>query len=74
MAQPDNHVYRQIEVTGSSPTGMEDAIRNAVSRTSLTVEHLDWFEVTEVRGHLEGGQVAHWQVSLKIGFRVKDPS
>jgi hypothetical protein len=53
---------------------MDDAIRNAVSRTALTVQHLDWFEVTEVRGHLEGGEVAHWQVSLKIGFRVDEPS
>ncbi len=66
-----DNVYRVIEVVGSSSTGTDDAIRNAIARASQTVKHLDWFEVTETRGHIEEGQIAHFQVTLKIGFTLQ---
>jgi dodecin len=66
-----DHTYRVTEVVGTSPEGIETAIRNAVGRASTTIRNLDWFEVTEVRGRIEGSQVAHWQVGLKIGFRLE---
>ena len=66
-----DNVYRVIEVVGSSSTGTDDAIRNAIARASQTVTHLDWFEVTETRGHIENGQIAHFQVTLKIGFTLE---
>jgi flavin-binding protein dodecin len=66
-----DHTYRVTEVVGTSPEGIETAIRNAVGRASETIRNLDWFEVTEVRGQIEGSQVAHWQVGLKIGFRLE---
>jgi dodecin len=65
-----DHVYRVTEIVGSSPDGIDQAIRNAVSRASQTLRNLDWFEVVEIRGHLEGGEVAHTQVTLKVGFRL----
>jgi flavin-binding protein dodecin len=65
-----NHVYKSIEVTGSSETGTDDAIRRAIEKASATVHNLDWFEVTSIRGHLADGAVDHWQVTLKIGFRL----
>jgi flavin-binding protein dodecin len=67
-----DHVYKIIEVVGSSETGIDDAIRNAVSKASKTLNHLDWFEVVETRGHIANGKVAHFQVALKIGFRLED--
>ena len=67
-----NHVYRVIEVVGSSPEGVDSAIRNAVSRAARTTRNLDWFEVTEIRGHIDEGAVAHYQVTLKVGFRLED--
>lgn len=67
-----DHVYKLTELTGSSAKSIDDAIRNAVSKASKTVRNLEWFEVTETRGHIEGDQVAHWQVTLKIGFRLND--
>jgi flavin-binding protein dodecin len=66
-----NHVYKTLEVTGSSPDDLESAIRGAVAKASETVRNLDWFEVTDIRGHIEGGDVAHFQVTLKIGFRLE---
>jgi flavin-binding protein dodecin len=66
------HVYRVIEVVGSSPDGVDAAIRNAVDRVSRTTRNLDWFEVTEIRGQLAEGGVAHVQVGVKIGFRIED--
>ena len=66
-----DNVYRVIEVVGSSSTGTDDAIRNAIARASQTVKHRDWFEVTETRGHIEEGQIAHFQVTLKIGFTLE---
>jgi flavin-binding protein dodecin len=68
---PD-HIYKTIELVGSSATGVEDAIRNAVAKASQTLRSLRWFEVVETRGHIEGSQVAHWQVTLKIGFTLED--
>ena len=67
---PD-HVYKTIELVGSSTSSVEDAIRGAVARASETLRNLRWFEVTETRGHIEGGEVAHWQVTLKIGFTLE---
>ena len=66
-----DHVYKTIELVGSSATTVEDAIRNAVSKAAQTVRNLRWFEVIETRGHIEGNQVAHWQVTLKIGFTLE---
>jgi flavin-binding protein dodecin len=68
---PD-HIYKTIELVGSSSSGVEDAIRKAVAKASQTVRNLRWFEVVETRGHIEGGEVAHWQVTLKLGFTLED--
>lgn len=67
-----NHVYKKIEITGSSTVGIQDAIENAVARAAKTVHDLRWFEVIETRGHLENGKVAHWQVTVKVGFALED--
>ena len=67
-----NHVYKIIEIAGSSHTSIDDAIRNAVTRASKTVRNMRWFEVVETRGHIEGDSVAHFQVTLKIGFTLDD--
>ena len=67
-----NHVYKQIELTGSSPAGVKDAVSNAVSRASKTIHSMRWFEVTDIRGHIDDGKIAHWQVSVKIGFTLDD--
>ena len=66
------HPYGITEVVGSSATSIDEAITTAVARASTTVRGLDWFEVTEIRGHLEDGAVAHYQVGLKIGFRLEE--
>jgi dodecin len=65
-----NHTYRVTEIVGTSPDGIETAIRNGLARAGETLRNLDWFEVTEVRGQLDGNHVAHWQVGLKVGFRL----
>ncbi len=65
------HIYKVVELVGSSQTSIEKAIENAVSRASKTLNNLDWFEVMETRGHLQDGKVAHYQVKLKIGFRLE---
>ena len=65
-----DHVYKLIELTGSSTTSMEDAIRNAIDRASDTVRNMGWFKVMETRGHIEDGKVAHWQVTIKVGFTL----
>jgi flavin-binding protein dodecin len=67
-----DHIYKKIELTGSSTTGTDEAIRNAIERAAKTMEHLDWFEVVDTRGHIVDGKIAHWQVTLKIGFRLSD--
>jgi flavin-binding protein dodecin len=66
-----NHVYKSLELTGSSTTGIEDAVTNAIAKASETVRNLQWFEVTETRGHIQDGKVAHWQVTLKVGFTLE---
>ena len=67
------HVYKVIELTGTSTDTMEDAVRNAIRKASKTLHHMGWFEVIETRGHIaDGGEVAHWQVTLKVGFRLDD--
>lgn len=65
-----NHTYKVTEIVGTSSEGLQQAIDGAVSRASETLKHLDWFEVTEIRGHIADGKVAHYQVGLKIGFRL----
>jgi flavin-binding protein dodecin len=65
-----DHVYRVTEVVGSSTTSTDDAIHTAIARANETVRNLEWFEVTETRGHIEDGRVAHFQVTLKLGFRL----
>ena len=67
-----DHVYKLVEITGSSAESIDDAIRTAVTRASATIRHLEWFQVVETRGHIEDGRVAHFQVTLKIGFRVDE--
>lgn len=67
-----DHVYRVTEVVGSSPESVDQAVRNAVARAGETLRNLDWFEVTEIRGHIMDGEVGHFQVGVKIGFRLED--
>ena len=67
-----DHVYKIIEIVGSSETSIEDAIDKAIVRAASTVNDIGWFEVKETRGHVEGGRVAHYQVTLKIGFTLRD--
>jgi len=66
-----DHIYKVVEIVGSSSKGTDDAIQNAVARASKTLKNLDWFEVVETRGHLKDGKIAHYQVTLKIGFRLE---
>jgi dodecin len=68
----DDHVYRVIEITGSSSTSISDAIQTAVSRASKTLRNLRWFEVVQTRGHIDAGKISHYQVTLKIGFTIDD--
>lgn len=65
-----DNVYKVIEIVGSSPTSIEDAIESAIARAAATLHDIRWFEVVETRGHVEGGKVAHYQVTLKIGFTL----
>jgi flavin-binding protein dodecin len=67
-----DHVYKKVELVGSSKTGVEDAIQNAISSASKSLKHLDWFEVQEVRGDIQDGKVGYYQVTLKVGFRLND--
>ncbi|MFT5313937.1 MAG: flavin-binding protein dodecin [Paraglaciecola sp.] len=66
----ESHSYKLIELTGSSPEGIEQAVQNALRKASESVHKMRWFEVTETRGHIEDGKVAHWQVSIKVGFTL----
>ena len=66
----NNHVYKLLEMTGSSPIGIEDAVSAALAKAHETVRNIRWFTITETRGHVEDGKVADWQVSLKIGFTL----
>jgi flavin-binding protein dodecin len=67
-----DRTYRVTEIVGTSPEGIEKAVRNGISRAAQTLRHLDWFEITEVRGQVVDGEVAHFQVGLKVGFRLED--
>lgn len=67
----NDHVYKTIEITGTSRTGSEEAIRTAIQKASTTVKNLRWFKVMETRGHIEGGRVDHWQVTIQIGFTLE---
>ncbi len=73
MKNMSEHTYQVSEIVGTSPEGVDVAIRNGISRASQTVRNLDWFEVGQIRGEIVGGQVAHWQVHLKVGFRLDAP-
>jgi flavin-binding protein dodecin len=65
-----DHVYKKIELVGSSPTSIEDAVTNALARAGKTVRNMRWFEVTETRGYIDNGKVDHWQVTVNIGFTL----
>jgi dodecin len=67
-----NHVYRVTEIVGSSPEGIDDAIRTGIGRANQTLRNLEWFEVSEIRGHLVDGAIGHFQVTMKVGFRLND--
>lgn len=67
-----SHTYKVVEIVGSSPDGTDAAIRNAIAEASKTLRHLDWFEVVQTRGHLVDGKVGHFQVALKVGFRIEN--
>ena len=67
-----DHVYKHIEITGSSTTSSDDAIRNAIAKAATSVRALRWFELTELRGDIDEGAVAHWQATIKIGFRIDE--
>jgi flavin-binding protein dodecin len=66
-----DHIYKKIELVGSSPNSFEDAVKNALERARKTMRNTRWFEVTETRGYLEDGKIAHWQVTLKVGFTLE---
>jgi flavin-binding protein dodecin len=66
------HTYKVVELVGSSPQGSDEAIQGAIARAAKTLRNLDWFEVVETRGHLVNGKIAHWQVKIKVGFRMED--
>lgn len=68
-----NHVYKTIELVGSSPVSSDEAVRNAIARASTTMRNLRWFEITQTRGHIEDGKIGHWQVTVKIGFTLDEP-
>lgn len=68
-----NRTYRVVEIVGTSPEGVDAAIRNGIERAAKTLRGLDWFEVTGTRGEIENGAIAHFQVSLKVGFRMEEP-
>ncbi|HLT28097.1 MAG TPA: dodecin [Zeimonas sp.] len=67
-----NHVYKHIQLTGSSTTGSDDAIRNAIAKAHETLRNIQWFKVVETRGHVVDGQVAHYQVTIDVGFTLED--
>jgi flavin-binding protein dodecin len=69
-----DHTYKLIELVGTSTTGIEDAVNNALQRAGQTVKNMHWFQVLETRGEIKDNQVAHWQVTLKIGFTIEDPT
>lgn len=67
-----NHVYKKIELVGSSPDSIEEAVKTAIARAAKTVRNMRWFEVKETRGHIEDGKIAHWQVTIEVGFTLEE--
>ncbi|HEV8422142.1 MAG TPA: dodecin [Chthoniobacterales bacterium] len=65
-----DHVYKKLELVGSSQTSIDDAVKNAISLASKTIRNMRWFEVTEMRGHIEDNKINHWQVTVKVGFTL----
>jgi flavin-binding protein dodecin len=72
LSADENRVYRITELTGTSTTGLDEAIQGGISRAAKTLRNLDWFEVTDIRGHIAEGAVAHYQVTMKVGFRLDE--
>jgi hypothetical protein len=70
-ATMSKHVYKTLELTGSSPSGIEDAVQSALAKAHETVRNMQWFEIIETRGHIVEGKVAHWQVTMKVGFTLE---
>ena len=68
-----DHVYKQVELVGSSTQSSDDAIERALERAHATLRNIEWFQVTETRGHVVDGKVAHWQVGIKVGMRIEEP-
>jgi flavin-binding protein dodecin len=68
----NDKVYKVVELTGTSPESSDQAVRGAIERANKTLKNLDWFEVAETRGHIADGRIAHWQVTVKLGFRIED--
>ncbi|MFI0937680.1 dodecin [Streptomyces sp. NPDC021020] len=68
------HTYRVTEIVGTSKDGVDAAVRNGIARAAQTLRDLDWFEITQIRGHIENGEIEHYQVGLKVGFRLEDAS
>lgn len=66
-----NHVYKTLDLVGSSPKGIEDAVENAITRASKTMRNMRWFEVTETRGHIDNDKIGYWQVGIRIGFTLE---
>jgi flavin-binding protein dodecin len=66
------HSYKLIELVGSSVDSTDDAIKNAIGKAAMTIKHMDWFEVVETRGHIADGKISHFQVTIKVGFRIED--
>ena len=66
-----HHIYKTLELTGSSPVDIEDAVKKAIAKANETIRNMHWFVVTETRGHIEKGAVAHWQVTMKVGFTLE---
>jgi dodecin len=67
----ENHTYRIVELAGTSPDGVTEAMRSGVQRAAATLRHVDWIEVTGIRGHVEGAEIAHFQVTMKVGFKLE---
>jgi flavin-binding protein dodecin len=67
-----SHVYKLLELTGSSPTSIDDAVKSAIAKAGKTMRNMQWFQVVDTRGHIKDGAVAHWQVTIKIGFTLED--
>ena len=67
-----NHVYKKIQLVGSSPDSIEDAVKTALAKASKTIRNMRWFEVVETRGHIEDGKIGHWQVTIEVGFTLEE--